>query len=255
MPVAPPPPPPVLEAPSPSWDAPVAPVAPSPAPAWEPPAAVAPPPPPPPPPSWDPPAPAPAPVWEPPAATVPPPAASWDPPAPVAPAPVYVAEERPPLVPPPPAPPVDLAPPSPPPAPLPPAAAPAPVPASDPHRIGVAVGGLGMFAKRAGRACFAVVGALLEDGELVDVLVQGRFNGEDGVAVATDRRVLLVNDREWKPDVVALPYLRGMVVKGWQDDRSASLIFEFEGATVTIEQIGERELAQRLAAVVRARVA
>ena len=91
--------------------------------------------------------------------------------------------------------------------------------------------------------------------EVVDVLVQGRFGGEDGVAVATDRRVLFVNDREWKPDVQSLPYVHGLVVKGWQDDRTASLIFEFEGRTTTIEQIGDRELAQRVAALVRTRVA
>ena len=133
--------------------------------------------------------------------------------------------------------------------------APAPLAPSDPHRLGQAVGQLGMFSKRAGRICFGIVGALLDGDEVVDVLVQGRFGGEDGVAVATDRRVLLVNDREWKPDVQSLPYVHGLVVKGWQDDRTASLIFEFEGRTTTIEQIGDRELAQRVAALVRTRVA
>ncbi|MSW91332.1 MAG: hypothetical protein F2812_06995 [Actinobacteria bacterium] len=112
-----------------------------------------------------------------------------------------------------------------------------------------------MFSKRAGRICFGIVGALLDGDEVVDVLVQGRFGGEDGVAVATDRRVLFVNDREWKPDVQSLPYVHGLVVKGWQNDRTASLIFEFEGRTTTIEQIGDRELAQRVAALVRTRVA
>ena len=125
---------------------------------------------------------------------------------------------------------------------------------SDPHRLGQAVGLLGLFSKRAGRVCFGIVGALLDDGELVDVLVQGRLGGEDAVAVVTDRRVLFVNDREWKPDVTSLPYLPGLVVKGWQDDRTASLVFEFEGRSTTIEQIGDRDLAQRVATVVRARV-
>ena len=133
--------------------------------------------------------------------------------------------------------------------------APAPLAPSDPHRLGQAVAQLGMFSKRAGRICFGIVGALLDGDEVVDVLVQGRFGGEDGVAVATDRRVLLVNDREWKPDVQSLPYVPGLVVKGWQDERTASLIFEFEGRTTTIEQIGDRELAQRVAALVRTRVA
>lgn len=111
-----------------------------------------------------------------------------------------------------------------------------------------------MFSKRAGRVCLGIVGALLEPGELVEVLVQGRFAGEDGIAVATDRRVLFVNDREWKPEVSSVGYRPGLVVKGWQDDRSAALMFELDGRTTTIDQISERELAQRMAAVVRARV-
>jgi hypothetical protein len=131
----------------------------------------------------------------------------------------------------------------------------APAGPTDPHRLGYAVSQLGMFSKRAGRICFGIVGALLEDGEVVEVLVQGRMGGEDAVAVATDRRVLFVNDREWKPEVQSLPYRRGMVVKGWQDDRTASLVFELEGRITSIEQIGDRELAQRVATVVRARVA
>ncbi len=84
--------------------------------------------------------------------------------------------------------------------------------------------------------------------------MQGRYAGESGVAVATDRRVLFVNDREWKPDVATIAYAPGLSVKGWQDDRSAALIFEQAGATTTIDQISERELAQRMAAVVRTRV-
>ena len=87
------------------------------------------------------------------------------------------------------------------------------------------------------------------------VLIAASGVASSSMAVATDRRVLLVNDREWKPDVQSLPYVHGLVVKGWQDDRTASLIFEFEGRTTTIEQIGDRELAQRVAALVRTRVA
>ena len=89
---------------------------------------------------------------------------------------------------------------------------------------------------------------------MVDVIIQGRFGGEDGVAVATDRRVLFVNDREWKPDIASLSYVPTLVVKGWQDDRTAALIFECAGSSTTIDQISERDLAQRMAAIVRARV-
>jgi hypothetical protein len=68
------------------------------------------------------------------------------------------------------------------------------------------------------------------------------------------RRVLLVNGREWKPDVLQLDVIAGLTVQGWQDDRVASLVFQTGGAAVTIDQIAEREMAQRLAASLRSRI-
>ena len=50
-------------------------------------------------------------------------------------------------------------------------------------------------------------------------------------------------------DVIA-----GLTVQGWQDDRVASLVFQTGGAAVTIDQIAEREMAQRLAASLRSRI-
>jgi hypothetical protein len=110
-----------------------------------------------------------------------------------------------------------------------------------------------MFSRRSGKVAFALIAHVLEPGERVEALVQGKFRGEDGAAVVTDRRVVLANDREWKPDVAILELAPGLKVQGWADDRSASLVFERDGQTTTIEQIGERELAQRMAATVRAR--
>jgi hypothetical protein len=111
-----------------------------------------------------------------------------------------------------------------------------------------------LFSRRSGRVSFGILGALLEDNERVDVLVQGRLLGEEGACVLTDRRVLLVNGREWKPDVLQLDVIAGLMVQGWQDDRVASLVFQTGGAAVTIDQIAEREMAQRLAASLRSRI-
>jgi hypothetical protein len=110
-----------------------------------------------------------------------------------------------------------------------------------------------MFAKRAGKGAFLVIANTLESGERVEVLLQGKFRGEDGAAALTDRRVVLANDREWKPDVEIVELRAGLTVQGWQDDRSASLTFQRGASGATLEHISDRELAQRMAALVRSR--
>ena len=134
------------------------------------------------------------------------------------------------------------------------AVAPAAPAANDPAGPGVAVSKLGLFSKRSGKVSFGILSALLAPGERVQSIVQGRVNGEEGAAVATDRRVLIVNSREWNPDLVEFVYEPGLTVKGWQDDRSAALIFELGSASTTIDQISEREIAQAMAGIVRQNV-
>jgi hypothetical protein len=111
-----------------------------------------------------------------------------------------------------------------------------------------------VFARRAGRVAFAVIATELEPDEQVVVVLQGKFLGEDGAAVLTQRRLVLANDREWKPDIQSVPIGPGLTVQGWQDDRTASLVFVQGGTTTTIDQISDRELAQRVASLVRSRV-
>jgi hypothetical protein len=124
----------------------------------------------------------------------------------------------------------------------------------DPHLLAPAIGSLGVFARRAGRVAFAVIATVLEPDEQVVVVLQGKFLGEDGAAVLTQRRLVLANDREWKPDIESVVIGPGLTVQGWQDDRTASLVFVQGGVTTTIDQISDRELAQRVAALVRSRV-
>ena len=67
------------------------------------------------------------------------------------------------------------------------------------------------------------------------------------MGVLTDRRILLVNEHEWVPFVRTIPLTRNLLVQGWQDDRTASLIFVVAGQSITISSIADRPLAQDLA--------
>ena len=141
-----------------------------------------------------------------------------------------------------------------------PAAAVVPPPAaptgpSDPHQLGLAVGRLGSAAKRHGKTAFVVASALLQDGEVVESLVQGRFEGQVGVAVLTQGRVLLVNEAQWKVASASVEIEPALTVQGWQDDKAASLIFQSGDRQLTIDAIGDRALAQEMAGRVRAKVA
>ena len=121
----------------------------------------------------------------------------------------------------------------------------------DPHAVGMAAARLGGGARRAGKVALAVLASALGDGDVVSVVVQGRFRGVPGVAALVEGRVVLVNDRQWKPDVVELPVDGDLVVQGWQDERTASLTFLSGDRHERIERIGDRGLAIELAQRVR----
>ena len=71
----------------------------------------------------------------------------------------------------------------------------------------------------------------------------------------TDRRLLLVNDHEWLPDIREISITPDLVVQGWKDDREASLVFVTEGQSCTLSMILDLELAKEFADRVRRRVA
>ena len=95
---------------------------------------------------------------------------------------------------------------------------------------------------------------VVDPGETVEALVGGRYQGQAGVAALTNRRLVLVNEHEWAPDVRVIELTADLMVQGWQDDRTASLIFITEGVSVTFSHIIDRPLAQEMAQRVRARV-
>jgi hypothetical protein len=121
----------------------------------------------------------------------------------------------------------------------------------DPHGLGLSVTRLSGGARRAGKVAMAVLATVLEDGDVVAVVVQGRFRGEAGVAALVEGRVVLVNDRQWKPDVVTFPVDGDLVVHGWQDERTAALTFVAGDRQEYIERIGDRGLAVELAQRIR----
>jgi hypothetical protein len=125
----------------------------------------------------------------------------------------------------------------------------------DPHRLGEAVRTLSPNSLNAGRIAIGILSALLEGHEQVEVMVQGRYQSHLGVAVLTDQRVLLVNEQEWVPAVRSIPLRSDLLVQGWQDDHTASLIFVADGQSITISDIVDGALAQDLARRLRERVA
>ena len=121
----------------------------------------------------------------------------------------------------------------------------------DPHGLGLSVSRLSGAGRRVGKVALAVLATVLEEGDVVAVVVQGRFRGEPGVAALVEGKVVLVNDRQWKPDVVVLAVDADLAVHGWQDERTAALTFVSGERQEFIERIGDRGLAIEFAQRVR----
>jgi hypothetical protein len=123
----------------------------------------------------------------------------------------------------------------------------------DPHGVGAAVARLSNGPKKTGRVAFGILTALLDSGETVECIVQGRVNECDGLVALTSERIVFLNDRTWKPDLLYLPVDAGITVQGWQDDRTAALVFTSGNRQATIDRIVDRPLAQEMAQRVRGR--
>jgi hypothetical protein len=125
----------------------------------------------------------------------------------------------------------------------------------DPHGLAPLVGRLSPGSLRTGKVALGILSVLLETGETASALVQGQYQSHPAVAVLTDRRILLVNEHEWAPDVREIRIEPDLKVQGLQDERTASLTFITGGVGVTISLIADRPLAHEMARLVRARVA
>jgi hypothetical protein len=138
----------------------------------------------------------------------------------------------------------------------PPGFGPPPGPQSyDPHGVGAAATRLTGGSRRTGKVALAVLGAVLAEGDRVTMVVQGGVRGHAGVAALLPDRVVLVNERQWKPDVVVLPIDASLTVQGWQDERSAVLTFIVEDRHEVVERIIDRGLAIEMAQRIRYQIA
>jgi len=120
--------------------------------------------------------------------------------------------------------------------------------------LGPAIAQLSAASRRAGQAAFVVLSMVLAEDARVAHLVQCRYLGADGAVAVTDRRMVVVNGRQWQPDVTSVDLVAGLEVQGWQDERTAALVFSKDGHELGIDRIGDRTLAQQLVGEVRSRV-
>jgi hypothetical protein len=125
----------------------------------------------------------------------------------------------------------------------------------DPWALGPAVARMSAAARRGGAVSLGILTTVLVEGEVVEVVVQGTYQHQPAVAVLTDRRVVVVNQRRWRPDVRSIAVDRELVVQGWQDERQATLVFAADGRSVVVSGIDDRPLARDLARQAREMVA
>lgn len=125
--------------------------------------------------------------------------------------------------------------------------------ANDPAGLGAALGRLGSSGRKGAKASANAVAVLLREGEIVECVVQGQLFGSNAVALLTNARLLFVNDREFRPDVVEFAVDASISVQGWQDERAAALLVQRGDQSAQIERIGDKQLAQELAQRIRAR--
>jgi hypothetical protein len=125
----------------------------------------------------------------------------------------------------------------------------------DPHGVGNALSRISPAAQYAGRPAATVLAAVLEDGDVVDLLIQGQLRGLPGVAALVGPKLVMVNAREWEPEVVSLPITATLQVQGMQQTNLATLVFTDGETQEMVDQIGDAQLAVAMAERVRARVA
>jgi len=113
---------------------------------------------------------------------------------------------------------------------------------------------MGGGSRRAGRVAFMVLSGALNPGERIDALAQCRYLGADAALAVTPDRVLIVNAREWDPDIESISFSPGLTVQGWQDQRSACLVFTHDGNASVVDRISNMAAAKAVADLVRSRV-
>jgi hypothetical protein len=117
----------------------------------------------------------------------------------------------------------------------------------------MAAGRLSNSAKKSVRTCLGIVSVLLGPGEMVECLVAGKVHDLDGVALLTNQRVLVLNDRMWEPDQISFPVDAGLVVRGEAAGNTATITIQRENLYAVVNRIADVQLAQELAQRIRGR--
>jgi hypothetical protein len=99
-----------------------------------------------------------------------------------------------------------------------------------------------------------VLGVVLREDERVEYVVQGRFNDANGVLALTDRRLIAVNDKGYKPDVVEIAMDQVLDAQGWQENDTSAVMLRRPERTVLFDLIVDGQGAAELVNQVRARI-
>ena len=91
---------------------------------------------------------------------------------------------------------------------------------------------------------------MLREGDQVEQVLVGHYHQVDGAAAVVSGDLLLVNVREWQPEVVRVA-LAGMGVQGLSDGRHATLNFQSGDTSDSFEGVADTELAVEFANRIR----
>jgi hypothetical protein len=124
---------------------------------------------------------------------------------------------------------------------------------SDPNALGVAAARLGNKPRKEARTAFAVAGAVLGGSEQVEALAAGRYQGNPALLLLTDKGLLLVDDRSWRPVVERIDITSELQVQGMQD-KHATLTVITGSTQYVVDSIVDGPIAVDLAQRIRYRV-
>jgi hypothetical protein len=120
--------------------------------------------------------------------------------------------------------------------------------------VGAAALRLSGGARKHGKAALAVLTAVLEEGDQVEQVLVGRYHNIEGAAALLAGDLVLVNAREWQPEVVRVA-VAGMGVQGLADGRNASLQFQSGDTSDSFEGVTDTPLAVEFANRIRQKAA
>lgn len=111
-------------------------------------------------------------------------------------------------------------------------------------------GNIRMFARKE----FKKLPSLLEEDERIQSIAQGRYDGKQGLVVATDRRVLFVEEGMLRSNLEDFRYERISSVQTGKGAMFGKLTIFASGNKAEIDQIAPKEMGVSLGDLVRSRI-